>query len=197
MADYHARNGSIGGQIHRNRAITSYQANPTICSLCKQPIPLKGRKPSTCRSMKFCNHSCSARQRNLSHPKPLQGACAVCNATISAKNKYCKPCRNSNATQLRLRTKSEAGRRTIAEDARYATRDREQRCAICNYGVFVDTAHITAVKDFPGTALLIEINAPSNLVLLCPNHHREFDRGLIALPDHIAAGGNDPPTLPL
>jgi hypothetical protein len=54
-------------------------------------------------------------------------------------------------------------------------------CAVCGYDKHVETAHIKAVASFPDTATIREINAPSNLVGLCPNHHWEFDNGLLEL----------------
>lgn len=45
----------------------------------------------------------------------------------------------------------------------------------------VEIAHIRAVADFSDEDLLSEINHPDNLVGLCPNHHWEYDNGLLNL----------------
>jgi len=37
------------------------------------------------------------------------------------------------------------------------------------------------VSDFPDAALIAEINDIANLVALCPNHHWEFDHGVLTL----------------
>ena len=55
-------------------------------------------------------------------------------------------------------------------------------CIACGYSKHVEVCHIRAVADFSGTALLEEINQDTNLVGLCPNHHWEFDHGLLELP---------------
>lgn len=52
-------------------------------------------------------------------------------------------------------------------------------CAICGYDKYVEVCHIKAVSDFSDSILISEINAVGNLVLLCPNHHWEFDHNLL------------------
>ena len=52
---------------------------------------------------------------------------------------------------------------------------------MCGYDKHVECCHIKAVSDFPDTALLGEVNAPGNLVLLCRNCHWELDHGLLVL----------------
>lgn len=41
--------------------------------------------------------------------------------------------------------------------------------------------HIRAVSDFSDDALISEINDISNLIALCPNHHYEYDAGILDL----------------
>lgn len=55
------------------------------------------------------------------------------------------------------------------------------KCAICGYDVHVEIAHIKAVADFPGDTLISEINSEDNLIALCPNHHWEYDHGILKL----------------
>ena len=38
-----------------------------------------------------------------------------------------------------------------------------------------------AVSDFDDSALISEINSKDNLIALCPNHHWEYDHGLLKL----------------
>jgi len=54
-------------------------------------------------------------------------------------------------------------------------------CRICGYTKHVDVAHIRSVRTFPEGAQVSEINHPDNLVALCPNHHWEYDHGLLTL----------------
>lgn len=54
-------------------------------------------------------------------------------------------------------------------------------CAVCGYTIHVEVCHIKAISSFPLTATVAEVNELVNLVGLCPNHHYEFDHGLITL----------------
>lgn len=57
---------------------------------------------------------------------------------------------------------------------------KECKCAICGYDKHIEIAHIKAVSDFNDEATIMEINAPKNLIGLCPNHHWEFDNGMLS-----------------
>lgn len=59
----------------------------------------------------------------------------------------------------------------------------EKKCCICGFDVVVEVHHIRAVTDFPFSATLSEVNAISNLLYLCPNHHVMVDKGLISAED--------------
>ncbi len=54
-------------------------------------------------------------------------------------------------------------------------------CQVCGYSNHVEICHIKAVSAFPEDAKLSQINDPINLVYLCPNHHWEFDNGILNL----------------
>lgn len=54
-------------------------------------------------------------------------------------------------------------------------------CMVCGYDYHVEICHVKDVKDFGGQSLISEINDTSNLIALCPNHHKEFDDGHIQL----------------
>lgn len=55
-------------------------------------------------------------------------------------------------------------------------------CYICGYTHYVECCHKKPIKSFPGTSRVSEINSDQNLIGLCPNHHWEFDHGLL---EHI------------
>jgi hypothetical protein len=52
-------------------------------------------------------------------------------------------------------------------------------CVVCSYGTHTHLCHRRAVSDFPDSTLLGVVNAKENLLVLCPNHHWEFDHGLL------------------
>lgn len=58
---------------------------------------------------------------------------------------------------------------------------RNLNCYVCDYSIYCEVCHIKAVKDFPNSALICEINAVENLVELCPNHHWEMDNNLFCV----------------
>jgi len=55
----------------------------------------------------------------------------------------------------------------------------------CGYRDHVEACHVQDISSFPPGATLDQINDPSNLRLLCRNHHWEFDHGLLILDDTI------------
>jgi len=55
------------------------------------------------------------------------------------------------------------------------------KCAICGYSNHVEVAHIKAVNEFDDSATIREIDSITNLIGLCPNHHWEYDNGILEL----------------
>lgn len=58
---------------------------------------------------------------------------------------------------------------------------KPQACLVCGYETFIEVCHIKSITSFPDTALVGEVNDLNNLIFLCPNHHKEFDSGLLAI----------------
>ena len=55
----------------------------------------------------------------------------------------------------------------------------EKCCKICKYNKIVEICHIKSVSDFDDSAKIVDINSLDNLIALCPNHHWEFDNGVL------------------
>lgn len=55
------------------------------------------------------------------------------------------------------------------------------KCAVCGYQNHVEVAHIKAVAAFDDNTTIREINSIDNLIGLCPNHHWEYDNGILEL----------------
>jgi len=55
------------------------------------------------------------------------------------------------------------------------------KCKVCGYSNFLEVCHLKAIADFTSTQLVSEVNALTNLAYLCPNHHKELDRGMLPL----------------
>jgi hypothetical protein len=166
-----------------------YIAKPNKCLTCSKPIlPKPGQRLFNVRQKKFCNNSCAASVNNRLFPKKrvAKKLCIKCSQPFSPPNyriKTCSDCRplRSKPRNLDNTTRREAGRVIIGKHAVRAMGNRPKVCASCGYDKFVDVCHLIPVATFSPQTKLKEINAPGNLVYLCPNHHREFDRGLISL----------------
>ena len=63
----------------------------------------------------------------------------------------------------------------------YKNSDKELKCAICGYDKHVEIAHIKSVSEFDGHSTIAEINSIDNLIALCPNHHWEYDNGILKI----------------
>lgn len=135
------------------------------------------------------------------------GVCADCGVAVKyrrspsggiTKRKFCKDCVAKNrlvqtgrcSIPIGLRTKGDLfSSRTNWQSARTAIRKHSsivmetasvvKACKVCGYSIHVEICHIKAVSDFNDDSLIADINAIENLVYLCPNHHWEFDNGLI------------------
>lgn len=98
------------------------------------------------KNKKYCSRSCAAKENKKNNN--------VLNRTIGHYRK----------------------RSDIRNFARkYNSHLSDESCAMCGYKLHVEICHIIALKDFPDTALISEVNHPNNLVALCPNCHWEFD----------------------
>ena len=54
-------------------------------------------------------------------------------------------------------------------------------CKVCGYTNFLEVFHLKAIADFLPDEFVSDVNALSNLAYLCPNHHKELDRGLLPI----------------
>jgi len=82
------------------------------------------------------------------------------------------------------------GRRYVSEytsDGTFrvlARREFIDRCALCGWDLAPnDVCHVVARKNGGP-------NTVDNVVMLCPNHHRLFDRGAIPVEEVLAARAN-------
>lgn len=58
------------------------------------------------------------------------------------------------------------------------------KCQKCSYSIHVELCHIKSISSFTDDSVkLIEINGEDNLLVLCKNHHWEFDNGILKLSD--------------
>lgn len=118
--------------------------------------------------------------------------CKKCNGPYTLKESYSKYCLKYRGE---TRKENDTGAKTIGHyrmkngdvhpswlmseirsHCRIVNRGRTQACQVCGYDFYVEHAHIRAVSEFSDTTLVRDVNDLSNVLLLCPNHHKEFDR---------------------
>lgn len=115
--------------------------------------------------------------------KPCPGGCGE---NVAYDTILCRVCTGKKRTMV-------ASQQTIAEikktkKTRYSGHIRSlipkglfKSCAVCGYDNHVEVAHIKGIATFSDTATVSEVNASTNLIGLCPNHHWEYDRGRLIL----------------
>ena len=150
-----------------------YYLSPYLCKHCNGIIEYKYRMNT------FCSRSCSAIVSNSNRKREK---------IIKIKNKILKPTDNLIKFQnkgkiFELSKNWQSARSTIRKNAClvFKNSEKEYKCFVCGYNNHVEIAHIKPVSDFSGESKLSEINDINNLVALCPNHHWEFDNGIINL----------------
>jgi uncharacterized protein YsxB (DUF464 family) len=148
----------------------------SVCLNCNTVV--KDRVPR-----KYCNKSCAAKVNGVLFPKrsKQEKHCTACGIPFKprrSENTRCSPCSPSLYTQA---TKGNSTEQNIRGHARRQMRNQERVCAVCSYDIYVEVCHIRSIKAFTPESSLQEINALTNLTFLCPNHHKEYDLGLLTL----------------
>lgn len=159
------------------------------CIHCNEEITSKYGK-------RFCTRSCAASYNNKEQPKRQpEGKCKRCSGIIHTNRSYCETCKEqikgtTNAPKgkgweymLEL-TIGEVINRHGAKSNRYvAIRNLANRmhrkpglsCEKCPYDKHVEICHIKPIPSFPQETKLSVVNDKSNIMILCPNCHWEFD----------------------
>ena len=101
---------------------------------------------------------------------------------IAFYNEDC-PLNKTKGELFNKRKNWQSARSEIQKNARkiFFAYNNSPKCAICGYDKHIEIAHIKAVSDFPDETKIREINSITNLIGLCPNHHWEYDNGIIKL----------------
>lgn len=172
---------SIGGKImalrQRKEALETYYQNPKICLWCSKAIEVQDfSRVAEVRRKKFCNRSCFGKFRIK--PKSIKSR------PRSLKQKLSRTLLLEKETLSSLvanRGNYQRARSTICKHARTKALKffTEKKCVKCGYSLHVEVCHKKAVYNFEKDVTLEDINDINNLILLCPNHHWEFDNGLL------------------
>ena len=149
-------------------AAARYMASPNLCDVCSDPIPLRGRSPSAVRRLACCSKACRL--------SALEDRAVILEMTKGEVfQKY------TNWQNARSQIQKHARRR-------YRLTSESLECAVCRYDLHVEICHVIPVSQWPDQTPISVINDTSNMVALCPNHHWEFDNGVLVLSDlHLDA----------
>lgn len=143
----------------------------------------------------YCSMQCS--NSNQPRRKPGKNSCKLCGSEFErcrtnngswGRKTICEDC--SLLDRVESKTKSDifsdyanwqSARSTIAKNARkiYERSGKPKECLICGYDKHYEVCHIKAVSEFSEDAKIGEVNSVDNLIALCPNHHWEYDSGLL------------------
>ncbi len=148
------------------------------------------RTPAHALDKVFCSKRCSALINNTLRPTRLKKKCKLCGSLIPSNNTFCTDCyhtkgkfrvhgKDINNISLKeyLKTrKNDASRyNDIRNKARKAIQHLPQKCSKCGYSKHVQAAHVKPISKFPLHTKISTINSVSNIILLCPNCHWEYD----------------------
>lgn len=170
----------------------------TICRYCNKPLPLNTKAKI------FCSKRCTSRYHwspsgsHQSRRTVDRGQCRTCNALILFKKdayghvrtrKLCDTCividfsKMTKGKLFNQRSTWQSARSTIRKHAYkvFSSSGRPSKCQICDYDKHIQVAHIQSVSIFANDTPISVINDICNLIALCPNHHWEYDHGLLAL----------------
>lgn len=77
----------------------------------------------------------------------------------------------------------QSARSSIQKAARevFFEHNQHPKCEVCGYDKHVEVAHRKAVSEFDDDTTIRDINSIGNLIGLCPNHHWEYDHGILEL----------------
>jgi len=157
-----------------------------ICKLCG----------NNTHNLVFCSKKCAASFNNKTKPKRAKKKiitcqdCGVAYFMQDRRRSRCESCyetwsvRWDNVTlgQLTEKCKSKGNHSSwkyseARGHCRRLNKHRPQVCQVCDYSKHVEMCHIKPLASFPPSAKLADVNDPSNIYILCPNHHWELDNG--------------------
>ena len=166
----------------------------TYCKNCNMEI---NRNPSELKKNKnhFCSRSCATSYRN----KHRKRTCKYCgkkylydkDTCTKQSCPICKKNREKNYKNLTIkdyinrisvRNKHQSYKyHQIRQFVKTWNSHRPKVCQYCGYKLHIEYCHIKHISTFSEDTLLSVVNDPSNILILCPNHHWEFDNGYLII----------------
>lgn len=137
------------------------------------------------KEITFCR-TCSTRLDKKARQKVSSGLCRVCYNKLKGNENAKKLTRNFFNEKYAEKGNLHRYAMFRAFVGRFARRkylesSRPKFCIICGYDKHFEVCHVKSVEKFSDTTSVFEICDLYNLIALCPNHHWEFDNGLISI----------------
>jgi len=172
----------------------------TKCAFCSKDIEVR-RGAVSASGRNYCSSYCSAKVNGLGRQTnpPKKRNCKRCNTEFfnskAHTNKFhCKACVDSSSVDPehhKTKTKKEYNEILSVKGKHPSWLNAAVRgfcrswnasiaklpCQKCGYALHIELCHIKPVSVFGEETTLGEINHPDNILVLCRNHHWEFDNG--------------------
>jgi hypothetical protein len=181
-----------------------YKSNGKMvnCYTCGSPIYKSPRALRT-SEIYFCSRKCSCtegnKQRWENHVSVSKNiTCDLCGYSRDYKTEHCPNCKriqkdeeDRKITIGRLKHKYRNNGQFVhwySSEVRGLNRKWNKDllqfpCQRCGYKTHVELCHIHPISEFEDCTSLGYINRKENNLVLCPNHHWEFDNKIISLKD--------------
>ena len=136
----------------------------------------------------FCSHSCAATFNNVGVRRHgiMRSTICECGEKKYYISNLCFKCKNKKSREMCLekpigKIPIKSRLQTIRGLARLFLLEtkRPKKCKICGYDKHVNVCHIKPISSFLETDSINKVNNIENLEYYCPNHHWEFDHGLL------------------
>ena len=146
------------------------------CTKCD--LPFNSKRPS----QRFCSAVCRTAFNSKRWAATNQKICTKCGAKCKHTSTICKLCQ-TDSTLCRTKT---VGDCKDSSEIRNFNRSWNKHlvslpCQVCGYSLHVELAHIKPISSFSKRTLLSVVNDPSNILVLCRNHHWEQEHGFLLL----------------
>ena len=130
---------------------------------------------------KYCSRSCSAKVSNALNPKRKpEGVCADCSSPTQKCKKWCRACWTAHRGAVDMTLQEAIYQNSHRASAYGLVRSRARAtdkaksiraCESCGWTHHTEVCHVQPISSFPLSTLISEINADSNIKILCPNCH--------------------------
>lgn len=174
--------------------------------LCKKCEIEFDKDPSQIRrtnNNNFCSRSCAASYNNvgIAHNPPVVRLCKLCADEYTCSKQHrsrtlCKDCWDKLETKTDYYKQLTLGHYHEIASVKYKHPSwinshvrifarswnkllTKLPCQVCGYVPHIELCHIKPISDFSVDDTLGSINSPDNILVLCRNHHWEFDNGYL------------------